>query len=141
MPKSQTPNQDSDLPHGKPSKTEALKAARKAKGLTLEQVAEKLDVATSQVSRFEAGTRELKVKELNALSELYEVPAAEIANLNGTTEVPIMGYVGAGASIETEYEQASDHDGIGTIVLPFAVPEDIIAFVVKGHTVSTLVGK
>ncbi|MGE0753423.1 MAG: XRE family transcriptional regulator, partial [Variibacter sp.] len=47
--------------------------------------------------------------------------------------VPVMGYIGAGAEIMPEFEQVPP-EGLDTIDLPFAVPDEIIAFRVKGDS-------
>lgn len=49
------------------------------------------------------------------------------------TEVPLMGYVGAGAIVEPEFEQVPP-DGFDTVTLPFAVPEGIIALGIRGES-------
>lgn len=46
--------------------------------------------------------------------------------------LPIMGYIGAGALIEPEYEQMPA-GGLEEIDLPFSVPEDLIGFEVRGE--------
>lgn len=50
-----------------------------------------------------------------------------------TSSVPIMGYIGAGAVIEPEYEQVPE-GGLDPIDLPFAVPSEIVAFVTRGDS-------
>lgn len=47
--------------------------------------------------------------------------------------VPVMGLIGAGATIEPEYEQIPEH-GIYQIQLPFAVPDELIALQVDGES-------
>lgn len=50
---------------------------------------------------------------------------------DGTTRVPLMGYLGAGAEIEPDFEQVPP-DGLDDISVPFPVPDDMIAFKVRG---------
>src|SRR5690606_36573255 len=50
---------------------------------------------------------------------------------DGTTRVPLMGYLGAGAEIEPDFEQVPP-DGLDDILVPFPVPDDMIAFKVRG---------
>lgn len=45
--------------------------------------------------------------------------------------VPLMGYVGAGAVIEPDFEQVPP-EGLDSVELPFSVPDDLIAFAVRG---------
>lgn len=47
--------------------------------------------------------------------------------------VPIMGYVGAGAVVEPEFEQVPE-EGFETVEVPFAVPDEIIGLEVKGDS-------
>ncbi|RWC91688.1 MAG: helix-turn-helix transcriptional regulator [Mesorhizobium sp.] len=50
-----------------------------------------------------------------------------------TTRVPLMGYVGAGAEVEPDFEQVPE-DGMEEIEVPFPLPADMIAFQVKGDS-------
>jgi transcriptional regulator with XRE-family HTH domain len=50
-----------------------LKALRSAKGWTAEQVAERLTISTSKVSRLETGQRGASARDVNDLCDLYEV--------------------------------------------------------------------
>ena len=47
--------------------------------------------------------------------------------------VPIMGYLGAGAEVEPEFEQVPP-EGLDQVDLPFPVPDDMIAFKVVGNS-------
>lgn len=53
----------------------------------------------------------------------------------GTTSrtVPLMGYLGAGAEVEPDFEQVPP-EGLDRIDLPFALNEDLIAFRVRGES-------
>jgi transcriptional regulator with XRE-family HTH domain len=51
----------------------SLKALRSAKGLTAEQVADRLQISTSKVSRLETGDRGARARDVNNLCDLYEV--------------------------------------------------------------------
>lgn len=55
------------------------------------------------------------------------------ASVVGRTAVPVMGFVGAGAIVEPEFEQVPP-EGLDTIELPFAVPDEIIALRVRGDS-------
>lgn len=52
---------------------------------------------------------------------------------SGQHIVPVMGYIGAGAEIDPEHEQVPP-DGLDQVELPFAVPEDMIGFEVRGDS-------
>lgn len=47
--------------------------------------------------------------------------------------VPLMGYVGAGAEVEPDFEQVPP-EGLDQIELPFSLNEDLIAFRVRGDS-------
>lgn len=94
----------------------------KKPGKTKGGLADAMNVRNGAVSEILAGTRLIKASELPAIIEYLELNA-----------VPLMGRVGAGAVIEPEYEQVPP-DGLATIELPFAIPEETIAFEVTGDS-------
>ncbi len=55
-----------------------LKEARKKKCLTLEEVAEKLNVTAPTISKYENGTIRPKSDQINILLKLYEVQYEEL---------------------------------------------------------------
>jgi repressor LexA len=81
-----------------------------------------MGVRPGAVSEILAGIRLIKASEIS--------PIMEYLALNS---VPIMGRVGAGATIEPEYEQVPP-EGLGDVELPFPIDEEIIAFEVAGDS-------
>src|SRR3984885_9004137 len=80
------------------------------------------------------GVRAGAVSEI--LSEIRLIKASEIQPIIEYLElnkVPIMGRVGAGATIEPEHEQVPP-EGLGEVELPFPISEEIIAFEVAGDS-------
>src|SRR5882762_2254070 len=80
------------------------------------------------------GVRPGAVSEI--LAEIRLIKALEIAAIIDYLElnsVPIMGRVGAGASIEPEHEQVPP-EGLGEVELPFPIAEETIAFEVAGDS-------
>src|SRR3954465_918578 len=80
------------------------------------------------------GVRPGAVSEI--LAEIRQIKATEIAPITAYLElnsVPIMGRVGAGASIEPEHEQVPP-EGLGEVELPFPISEETIAFEVAGDS-------
>ena len=71
-------------------------------------------------------TREIKAHELEAMRQFFGSAPTHMS-------VPIMGYVGAGAEVEPDYEQVPP-EGLDQIDLPFPVPDGMIAFKVKGSS-------
>jgi repressor LexA len=81
-----------------------------------------MGVRPGAVSEILAGIRLIKASEIAPIMEYLELNA-----------VPIMGRVGAGATIEPEYEQVPP-EGLGDVELPFPIDEEIIAFEVAGDS-------
>src|ERR1700727_4034227 len=80
------------------------------------------------------GVRPGAVSEI--LADIRLIKAAEIQPIIDYLElnsVPIMGRVGAGATIEPEHEQVPP-EGLGEIELPFPIAEETIAFEVAGDS-------
>jgi repressor LexA len=85
-------------------------------------LADAMGVRAGAVSEILSGIRLIKASEI--------APIMEYLRLNS---VPIMGRVGAGASIEPEHEQVPP-EGLGEIELPFPIAEETIAFEVAGDS-------
>ena len=96
----------------------ALEKTGKSKG----GLADAMGVRAGAVSEILSGIRLIKASEI--------APIMEYLGLNS---VPIMGRVGAGASIEPEHEQVPP-EGLGEIELPFPMAEETIAFEVAGDS-------
>src|SRR2546423_1840365 len=91
-------------------------------GKTKGGLATAMGVRPGAVSEILSGIRLIKASEI--------APIIEYLRLNS---VPIMGRVGAGASIEPEHEQVPP-EGLGEIELPFPIAEETIAFEVAGDS-------
>ena len=85
-------------------------------------LAEAMGVRPGAVSEILSGIRLIKASEI--------APIVEYLELN---MVPIMGRVGAGATIEPEHEQVPP-EGLGEVELPFPMAEETIAFEVAGDS-------
>ena len=96
----------------------ALKKSGKTKG----GLADAMGVRPGAVSEILSGIRLIKASEIGPISEYL-----------GLNSVPIMGRVGAGASIEPEQEQVPP-EGLGEVELPFPITEETIAFEVSGDS-------
>lgn len=62
---------------------ERIKKARKAKNMTQEKLAEKLDVSIAFLSRIERGSSQINLKRLGQICEILDITEGEI--LNGST--------------------------------------------------------
>lgn len=113
-----------------------IKELREERDLTIEDLAEASGLSVSYVSRLENGERNLSVKNLNLFAHALQVQPQEIlvnTNLKQRTAVPVMGRIGAGAEILPDDEQVPP-EGLYEIDTPFPLPEDALAFEVKGES-------
>jgi repressor LexA len=94
----------------------------KKPGKTKGGLAQAMGVRPGAVSEILSGLRLIKASEIEPITEYLELNC-----------VPIMGRVGAGASIEPEYEQVPP-EGLGEVQLPFPIGEEVIAFEVAGDS-------
>jgi len=94
----------------------------KKPGKTKGGLANAMGVRAGAVSEILSGIRLIKASELDLIARYLEL-----------NSVPIMGRVGAGASIEPEHEQVPP-EGLGEVELPFPIAEETIAFEVAGDS-------
>lgn len=110
---------------------EKIRFILRASGETQSQLAQRIGVSQSTVNRWltgsepEGANRDVINGIFQTLSE--DAPAAP----PGASEIPLMGYIGAGAQIEPEFEQTPP-EGLDQITLPIPLPGDMIAFQVRG---------
>lgn len=94
-----------------------------------QKLADHFDVSQSTVYRWKSGS-EPEGHHRDAIRKLYgEEFSADTEALS--IDVPLMGFIGAGAVIEPEFEQTPE-DGLEQIRLRIPVPDDMIAFQVRG---------
>src|SRR5438309_10554033 len=99
-----------------------IERALKKPGKTKGGLAAAMGVRAGAVSELFSGIRLIKASEIAPITEYL-----------GLNSVPIMGRVGAGASIEPEHEQVPP-EGLGEVELPFPITEETIAFEVAGDS-------
>ena len=58
-----------------------IKAVRKAKGLTQDQLAQKSGVATMTIRRYETGKRQPHLEQLQKIADALEIPIAFFASM------------------------------------------------------------
>lgn len=86
-----------------------IRTVRRAKGLTLDEVAKRCDPATTAqtIGRLETGTRTLSLDWMNRIAAALGVDAAELVHLPQDTQLTITAMLGAdGAQAPTRVEQA-----------------------------------
>ena len=99
-----------------------IERALEKPGKTKGGLAIAMGVRAGAVSEILSGIRLIKASEIPLITEYL-----------GLNSVPIMGRVGAGASIEPEHEQVPP-EGLGEVELPFPIAEETIAFEVAGDS-------
>lgn len=112
-----------------------LRALRESRGWTQDQAADAFGLSKSGYLKLERGERQLALPRIEQAAQVYGVEPSEVFSEEANLKhgVPVMGFIGAGAEILPEFEQVPP-DGLETIDLPFNIPEDIIAFRVRGHS-------
>lgn len=104
-------------------------------GLTQAELAERLHTTQPSVSRWLAGAREpsgpamLLIRELAVEHGILDDAVPERRDHT----LAIMGYIGAGAEIDTAFEQLPP-EGIEEVTLPYAVDEGLVGFIVRGDS-------
>lgn len=94
-----------------------LREVRKAKGFSLEKLAESIGISIAQLSRFESETREPRLKEIGSIAEVLNVDVSEIypefvtpketaSGPHDIKNVPVVGFTQAG--VWTEFESFED---------------------------------
>lgn len=114
---------------------------RKYRGMTQEQLAYAVGMTPSSISQIETGRQGYTDTTLFSIADalnttpgnLLSGPPMGIGNSHVGTEIPLMGFLGAGAEIEPEFEQVPP-EGLDQVELPFDLNEDLIAFQVKGDS-------
>jgi repressor LexA len=99
-----------------------IERALEKPGKTKGGLARAMGVRPGAVSEILSGIRLIKASEIEPIMEYL-----------GLNAVPIMGRVGAGATIEPENEQVPP-EGLGEVELPFPITEETIAFEVSGDS-------
>ena len=87
----------------------SIRTVRRAKGLTLEEVAQRCDPPTTAqtIGRLETGTRTLSLGWMNRIAAALGVDAAELVQLPQDTRLTVTALLGAdGAQAPTRVEQA-----------------------------------
>lgn len=109
---------------------EKIRAIMKATGWKQQKLAEHFEVSQSTVNRWLSGS-EPEGHRRDAINDTFERVVDNASVGSEMTEVPVMGYLGAGAEVEPDYEQVPP-EGMEQVTIPFALPDDMIAFRVRG---------
>lgn len=102
-----------------------------------ETLADAVGVSTASISQLETGKQGFTDTTLYAIAAALNCAPGDLLNIppgierETAVEIPIMGYLGAGAEVDPDYEQVPP-EGLDQVHIPFAVPDEMIAFVVSG---------
>ena len=106
---------------------------REAKGVTIEQLAEKTGISISQISRMASGKRNLSVKNITKIAAALDVQPRDL--LLDEPAVPVVGYVGAGA--EMHHYANADHPDEGA-PMPPGGNDSTVAVEVRGSSLGSI---
>jgi repressor LexA len=109
-----------------------IRAIRGANGWTQQQFAEAMNVAQSTVNRWLAGA-EPEGHRRDAINEAFEQIVGSGPKADGVSRIAVMGYLGAGAEVEPDFEQVPP-EGLEEIEIPFALPPGMVGFRVRGSS-------
>ena len=111
-----------------------LRRARKARGWTMQKLADEAGTSQAYVSQLETGRRIMPPGPmLERLAHALQIPAAEL--LREDVTVPIVGYVAAGA--EAHYYADGD-GGLGQVEAPPGARPSTVAVEVRGESLGPL---
>lgn len=113
-----------------------LREARIARGFkTAKDAATRLGFNYTTYSQHERGLVGIS-RAARDYAKAFKVSEAWLITGEGSdasTSIPIMGYLGAGAEVEPDFEQVPP-EGLDQIDIPFPLPGDMIAFTVRGDS-------
>lgn len=113
-----------------------LRAARKKAGFSSAiDAAAALGISYPTYVAHENGTRGIGSAAQKLYAKRFHFSLDYLVNGKQDTvySVPLMGYIGAGAEIMPDFEQVPA-DGLEKIEIPFPIPDDMVAFSVKGDS-------
>jgi repressor LexA len=122
----------------RPDPAKRLEQARRARGFDdAKAAATFFGWSYDTYAQHENGTRGI-VRAADRYAKAYRVSEGWLLTGEGPgpdqpRDIPIMGFVGAGAEIEPDFDQVPA-DGLYQISLPFPLPAEMIAFEVKGDS-------
>ncbi|WP_245440286.1 helix-turn-helix domain-containing protein [Mesorhizobium sp. Z1-4] len=99
-------------------------------GETQSQLAQRVGVSQSTVNRWLTGS-EPEGHNRDVINGLYATLATDVSEIIPSRSVPLVGYLGAGGEVDPDFEQVPS-DGLDQIELPFPLPDDMVAFKVRG---------
>lgn len=115
-----------------------LRTARAKRYRTAKEAAAAMGVPYGTYSGHESGSRGFDAEDAERYAKFFRVAAEWILFGRGEEEtnnvVGVAGYISAGGTIETGDEQLDASGNLFEISVPFPVPSDAVAFMVKGES-------
>lgn len=117
----------------------------KAVGLSAQAASVKAGLSKDAIRNMQRAIQQkgragVSTRTISALAPVLETSVAWLLEGDGDEDshhdegvVSVMGYIGAGAEIEPEFEQIPP-EGIDEVKVPFPLPDEMIAFQVKGDS-------
>lgn len=112
-----------------------LKSARKTAGLSLESLSEIVGISVSQLSRFESGKREPRVAEIQRIADALGVDSSSLLPDAEVRTVPLVGFVGAGATANLFAEGQGPFDEVEA---PEGATDQTVAVEIRGESLGAL---
>lgn len=116
-----------------PNMGNRLKELRNSLGWTLERAATEMSVSRSQYIKLERGERRLTADYIERAAKAFGATAGEI--LSEATEVPLVGYVGAGAEAHFYAHGDGDYE---MVPAPEGATSDTVAAEIRGDSLGPL---
>lgn len=115
-----------------------LRQAFQGTGWSKREFARRSGISYDNINKYLAGNvKQPRGDQLDRLAETLGMDPVYLErgvdSATGETEVPIMGYVGAGAEVEPDFEQVPP-EGMDQVRVPFPLPDDMIALQVRGDS-------
>jgi repressor LexA len=115
-----------------------LQAALKEKGWSKAELSRRSGVPYDNVNKYVDGTvKQPRGDALEKLARALDLDPLFLEHgldpTTGETQVPVMGYLGAGSEVEPDFEQIPP-EGLEQVSIPFTLPDDMIAFKVRGDS-------
>lgn len=108
-----------------------IRAHRKARGFTIEDLSARAGISVSYLSRLERGQKTLSVTHIDKLARALDVPREQLIAQGEALTAPVVGYVGAGN--EAHYYDLAD-SAIDEAPMPPGGTEKTVAVVVRGDS-------
>lgn len=114
--------------------TNNIRQIRESRGMSQRELADAIGLHKTNMNRIETGKASPSITRMEQIAAALEVTVSDLVGESASpNEVAVVGYIGAGAEILPEFEQVPP-EGLYSVTLPFAMPDEMIALEVKGDS-------